>query len=88
MIFSSMIPSPDTKNGVNVTGNSNSYFNGTVYVPNAPVTYSGNSSVGTPGCFQVIAYAVTFSGNTKLDESKCKSDGAATLEVQYVRLVQ
>ena len=55
-----------------VTGNSNSYFNGTVYVPNAPVTYGGNSSVGThPGCFQLIADSVTFSGNTKLDNSKC-----------------
>ncbi len=76
-----MIPSPTIKKGVNVTGNSSSYFNGTVYVPNTPVTYAGNSSVGTPGCFQVIAYAVTFSGNTKLDNSKCSSDGATTLKV-------
>ena len=62
-------PEPeDQNNGVNVTGGSDSYFNGTVYVPNCPVTYGGNSAVGTPdaGCFQVIAYAVTFSGNPKL----------------------
>jgi Flp pilus assembly protein TadG len=80
-------PEPYSKNGVNVTGNSNSFFNGTVYVPNSPVTYGGNSSVGTPGCFQVIAYAVTFSGNTKLDDSKCISDGAPGFQVKYVRLV-
>ena len=75
-------PEPYDKKGVNVTGGSDSYFNGTVYVPNTPVTYSGNSSVGTPdpGCFQVIAYAVTFSGNTELDNSKCKSDGAPRLK--------
>jgi Putative Tad-like Flp pilus-assembly len=81
-------PEPWSKKGVDISGNSSSYLNGTVYVPNAPVTYTGNSSVGTPGCFQVIAYSVTFSGNTKLDDSKCISDGATTLEVQYVRLVQ
>jgi Flp pilus assembly protein TadG len=81
-------PEPWSKKGVDISGNSSSYLNGTVYVPNAPLTYTGNSSVGTPGCFQVIAYSVKFSGNTKLDDSKCISDGAPTLEVQYVRLVQ
>jgi hypothetical protein len=83
-------PEPFSKNGVNVTGNSNSFFNGIVYVPNTPVTYGGNSSGGTPnpGCFQVIAYSVTFSGNTKLDESGCPALGAAQPQVQYVRLVQ
>ena len=34
-------PEPYSTNGVKVTGNSSSYFNGTVYVPNAPVTYAG-----------------------------------------------
>ena len=42
-----MIPSAETqKRVVKITGNPDSYFNGTVYVPNAPVTYGGNSSVG------------------------------------------
>ncbi|WLA68402.1 pilus assembly protein TadG-related protein [Bradyrhizobium diazoefficiens] len=79
-----------SKQGVNISGNSGSYFNGTVYVPNTPVTYGGNSSSSAPttGCYQVIAYAVNFSGNTKLDNSKCKSDSAATPNVQTVRLVQ
>jgi hypothetical protein len=81
-------PEPWSKKGVDISGDSSSYLNGTVYVPNSPLTYGGNSSVGTPGCFQVIAYSVTFSGNTKLDVSKCISDGAATSEVDYVRLVQ
>jgi hypothetical protein len=83
-------PEPYDKNGVNITGSSNSYFNGTVYVPNTPVTYSGNSAVGTPdpGCFQLIAYAVTFAGNTKLDNTKCISDGAVGPKVRYVKLVQ
>jgi hypothetical protein len=83
-------PEAWSKQGVNITGSSSSYFNGTVYVPNTPVTYSGNSSASAPnpGCYQIIAYAVTFSGNTNLDDSKCISDGAITLQVQTVRLVQ
>jgi hypothetical protein len=81
---------PWSSNGVKITGSSNSYFNGTVYVPNAPVTYQGNSSASTPnpGCYQVIAYSVTFSGNTKLDESGCPALGSGQPQVQYVRLVQ
>ncbi|VIO72275.1 hypothetical protein CI1B_39190 [Bradyrhizobium ivorense] len=79
-----------TKGGVTLTGNSSSYFNGTVYIPNTPVTYGGNSlsTAPSPGCYQVIAYGVTFQGDTKLDNSKCKSDGAATPTVQTVRLMQ
>ncbi|WP_194469378.1 pilus assembly protein TadG-related protein [Bradyrhizobium sp. CCBAU 51753] len=74
---------------VKVTGSSTSYFNGTVYIPNSPVTYSGNSS-GAPstGCYQVIAYSVQFVGNTRLDNTGCISDGAAKPNVQTVRLVQ
>ncbi|MFQ3453784.1 pilus assembly protein TadG-related protein [Bradyrhizobium sp. UFLA01-814] len=79
-----------SKQGVNISGSSSSYFNGTVYVPNTPVTYGGNSSSSAPatGCYQVIAYAVNFQGNTTLDNSKCTSDGAAKPNVQSVRLVQ
>jgi hypothetical protein len=79
-----------TKQGVNITGNPNSYFDGTVYVPNTPLTYGGNSSSSapSPGCYQVIAYSVTFSGNTSLDNSQCQSDGAVQPNVQTVRLVQ
>jgi hypothetical protein len=83
-------PEAWSKKGVNISGNSTSYFNGTVYVPNAPVTYGGNSSASAPvpGCYQVIAYAVTFSGNTNLDESKCNQDHAVQPQASTVRLVQ
>ncbi|WP_375783763.1 pilus assembly protein TadG-related protein [Bradyrhizobium sp. Pha-3] len=77
-----------TSGGVNISGSSTSYFNGTVYVPNSPVMYSGNSS-GAPstGCYQVIAYSVKFQGNTRLDNSTCNSDGATKPNVQNVYLV-
>ena len=72
---------------VDIGGTSNTVFNGTVYAPKADVTYGGNSSASSPGCFQLIAASVKFSGNTKLDNSKCKSDGAVTLEVLRPNLV-
>jgi hypothetical protein len=83
-------PEPNSKKGVNISGNSSSYFNGTVYVPNADVTYGGNSSASAPvpGCYQVIAYGVTFSGNTNLDEKKCNQDHAVQPQISTVRLVQ
>lgn len=80
----------ESNQAVNISGDSTSYFNGTVYVPNAPVTYGGNSSASapSPGCYQVIAYGVTFQGSTNLDNTGCKSDSAVTLNIQTVRLVQ
>jgi hypothetical protein len=81
-------PEPYSKKGVNITGDSSSYFNGIVYVPNAPITYSGNSNTTSSSCSEVVAYAVTFSGNTNLDNSKCVSDGAVTPQIQYVSMVQ
>jgi hypothetical protein len=78
-----------SKQGVNISGTSASYFNGMGYVPNAPVTYAGNSdsSAPFPGCYQVIAYGVTFQGNPTLDNSGCPS-GPPIPKVQTVRLVQ
>ncbi|QQO20299.1 hypothetical protein JJB98_10435 [Bradyrhizobium diazoefficiens] len=78
-----------TSGGVKITGSSTSYFNGIVYVPNSPVTYSGNTAGVAPssGCYQIIAYGVTFAGNTKLDNSGC-SNSATKPNVQTVLLVQ
>jgi hypothetical protein len=77
-----------SSSSVDLRGNPNSYYNGTIYAPQAAVTYGGNTSVGTSGCFQLIAASVNFFGNAKLDNSKCKSDGAVTLEVLRPSLVQ
>jgi hypothetical protein len=83
-------PETTTNQPVKITGDSSSYFNGTVYAPNADVKYGGNSSATapSPGCYQVIAKGVTFSGNTNLDETKCQSDNAVQPNAFTVRLVQ
>jgi hypothetical protein len=80
-------PETTTNQPVNITGNSSSYFDGTVYAPNADVKYGGNSSGPASGCYQVIAYGVTFSGNTTLDDSGCASN-AVRPRPTTVRLVQ
>jgi len=79
-----------SSSSVDFRGTTNSYYNGTIYAPNAAVSYGGNTSASAPapGCFQLIAASVTFFGNAKLDDSKCVADGAPTPEVDYVRLVQ
>jgi Flp pilus assembly protein TadG len=72
-----------------VGGNSSSYFKGVVYVPNAPITYSGNSTINvnsTSSCIEVIAQAVTIAGNSNFDDSACPT--AVTPKVLYVALVQ
>lgn len=85
-----LIYDDETANNVKITGSSSSYFNGTVYVPKSPITYSGNSSSTAPstGCYQVIAYSVQFVGNTTLDNTKCTTDSATKPNVQTVRLMQ
>jgi hypothetical protein len=92
-----LIYDPETTNpnqSVKITGDSQSYFNGIVYVPNSPLNYAGNTSATVPpsasgsnGCYEVIASAVQFSGNPNLDNSKCIRDGAGILPPKYVRLV-
>ena len=77
---------------VKITGDSNSYFSGIVYVPNSPVTYTGNSgaTAPSPGCYQVIAYAITFSGSTNLDNRNCVDSAGnpyGMKPVPFVRLL-
>ncbi|WP_338824224.1 pilus assembly protein TadG-related protein [Bradyrhizobium septentrionale] len=78
-------PEPYSKNGINISGNTSSYFKGVMYVPNTPVTYTGSAtSSGT--CTEVIAYAVTLSGNSSFDNSGCPA--SSKIVSKYVRLVQ
>lgn len=78
-------PEPYNKNGVNISGNSTSYFKGVMYVPNTPVTYTG-SAVSSGTCTEVIAYAVTLSGNSTFDNSGCPA--SVKTQSKYVRMVQ
>jgi hypothetical protein len=92
LIYDPELPPPSKR--VKITGDSSSYFNGIVYVPNSPVDYQGNSlatvpssASGSNACYEVIAAAVNFTGDPNLDDSKCIADGAGIVPVKYVRLL-
>ncbi|MGY4258882.1 Flp pilus assembly protein TadG [Bradyrhizobium sp. USDA 4516] len=72
-------------------GNSNINLTGTIYAPNAAVTFQGNPTIsmgnGT-SCGQLIAASVAFNGNATLDSSGCPTQVQVKSPPQYVQLVQ
>ncbi|TWB88458.1 putative Flp pilus-assembly TadE/G-like protein [Bradyrhizobium macuxiense] len=72
-------------------GNTNINLTGTIYAPNAAVTFQGNPTInmgnGT-SCGQLIAASVAFNGNATLDSSGCPSQVQVKSPPQYVQLVQ
>ncbi|MES5486382.1 pilus assembly protein TadG-related protein [Bradyrhizobium sp. INPA03-11B] len=72
-------------------GNSNINLTGTIYAPNAAVTFQGNPTInmgnGT-SCGQLIAASVAFNGNATLDSSGCPGQVQVKSPPQYVQLVQ
>jgi hypothetical protein len=71
---------------VTIGGSSQVTFNGTMYAPNAAVTFQGNPVVN--GCGELIAASVAFNGNATFDSSGCDAIGAPKLtSAQYVKLV-
>lgn len=72
-------------------GNSNINLTGTIYAPNATVTFQGNPTIsmgnGT-SCGQLIAASVAFNGNATLDSSGCPTQVQVKNPPQYVQLVQ
>jgi hypothetical protein len=73
---------------VQLTGNSQSYFSGITYAPNADLTFTGNNTSSTPGsnCSEIIAKGISFSGGSYFDNYGCP----ASVKVMslYVALVQ
>jgi Flp pilus assembly protein TadG len=68
-----------------ITGNNTNTAYGIMYLPNAAVTFAGNSSV-TTSCMEIIAASIEFSGASNLVNSGCP---AAIIPVaQIVQLVQ
>ncbi|MGY4161276.1 MULTISPECIES: pilus assembly protein TadG-related protein [unclassified Bradyrhizobium] len=80
-----LIYDPESSTNVNITGSSTTYFNGITYLPNADVTYQGNTSQ-TASCVEVIAKGITLSGSANFDNSGCPA--SVTARSKYVRMVQ
>ena len=58
---------PGNENEVKLTGNSESIFNGTVYVPDGRIFATGSSELGQSFNTQLIAYNIKIIGSTDID---------------------
>jgi hypothetical protein len=64
-----------TANSVNFSGGFNFPYNGVLYFPNASVSMSGSTTMGSTGCAELIGGTLTFSGSANFGGS-CTSYGA------------
>ncbi|MCO5965397.1 pilus assembly protein TadG-related protein [Sinorhizobium meliloti] len=68
-----------------IMGNSESRFEGNLYVPTGGIDFSGNSTV-SGGCTQIIANQITFTGNSTMET--CASPTDEILVGQTVSLIE
>ncbi|WP_094194391.1 pilus assembly protein TadG-related protein [Bradyrhizobium viridifuturi] len=71
-------------------GNSNINLSGTMYAPNADVTFQGNPTIdlgGGNGCGELIAKSIAFNGNASFNSNGCPTSTVPSTP-QYVQLVQ
>jgi Flp pilus assembly protein TadG len=84
-LFANMAIYDQSNVAVSFGGNSQIDFKGTMYLPNAAVTFQGNPTINN--CGELIAASIAFNGNATFDSTGCSS--ATTLpSTQYVKLVQ
>jgi hypothetical protein len=73
---------------VQIGGNSGINFAGSMYAPNAAVTFQGDPVInvgGGTGCGELIAASIAFNGNATFDDSGCPTGTVPS--TQYVQLV-
>ena len=71
-------------------GNSNINLSGTMYAPNASVTFQGNPTIdlgGGKGCGELIAASIAFNGSANFNSTGCPANNVPSTP-QYVQLVQ
>ena len=84
---------PAKNNTLQITGNSDSSLQGTIYAPSVEVRMIGNSEIdGSAGidtpCMQIVALYATFTGNTSVTNECPSGSGASSFGGQgTVRLV-
>ncbi|MGY3590508.1 Flp pilus assembly protein TadG [Bradyrhizobium sp. USDA 4341] len=89
-LFSYMAIYDQSNVAVQFGGNSNINLSGTMYVPNASVTFQGNPTIdlgGGKGCGELIAASIAFNGSANFNSTGC-SAGTVPSTPQYVQLVQ
>jgi hypothetical protein len=56
---------------VNINGSSTSQFGGSLYMPNADITWSGNQQSSLTACTEVLGKTLTITGNSYLNTNRC-----------------
>lgn len=82
------IQSPNaTANNINrINGTASSSYDGSIYLPNGLISFTGNSSNITQ-CAMVVANQVEFSGNTNLQNNPTGCAAATQVKGKAIRLV-
>ena len=73
---------------INIGGNSDPSFGGTIYAPNAAVTVQGNPVLSLANCSELVAASIALNGNATFADSGCPAGTTPTVNAQYVQLVQ
>jgi hypothetical protein len=53
----------DGSTGLNISGDSNSLWQGSIYAPTSNILFTGNSGMNTD-CVQIVGFTVSFAGNS------------------------
>jgi hypothetical protein len=69
-----------------VNGNSNSFYQGAIYMAGQEVDFNGTAGMST-NCIQLVARRVVFSGNSAINNSCPSGSGASSFIGARVRLV-
>jgi Flp pilus assembly protein TadG len=85
-LFANMAIYDQSNSPITMGGNSDPNFTGTMYLPNADVTFQGNPTLTLSPCGELIAKSVAFNGNATFNSNGCSA--ATKPNSQYVRLVQ
>ena len=71
----------------NINGNSNTSFEGAIYVPTDDIAYAGGAAAAN-GCLQVIAWTIDFTGGSEF-QSDCTNSGTTDIAVnESVKVVE
>ena len=79
-------PGASNSDGNIINGNSSTSFDGTVYVPNQGLTFTGSSGASTK-CAMVVARRVQFSGNSNIQNDLTGCTAASKVKGKVIRLI-
>lgn len=80
-LFDKMAIYDQSNVAASIGGNSGITFAGTMYLPNAAVTFQGDPTINNSTCEELIAASFSFVGNATLNNSGCSASSKASSQV-------